>query len=380
MTNKLLKKGLEVELYAGTSNGEVLPLSGLLSKKFSYISQEPDQRNFEYITNPTIDYTILHNEIIEPRLTIRKFLQEKDNLVLIPGSTIPLPFSKEFYSSKPDDPYHEYIATNYKTNIITTSLHINFGIDDYNNLFNLLSALRLDMPLILALSASSPFHDGKVTGYQSFRWHSFPKTPSFVPIFSNHEEYIKWTEEKLSKKEMQNVRHLWTSIRPNGPNRPYNLNRIEIRICDLVANTTNVLAIISFIECLIQKYLIENKWPNVIATNKNKLNELVQLLDLQEKKVAKEGLNTTIWDWRNDTENKCQNVIDSLYKELEDMAKKIEVLKYFERIQLILQDGNEATQFIETYKNNNSIQQTIQHFINQFTIMDLKSRNMIRIS
>ncbi|MBI3591822.1 MAG: glutamate--cysteine ligase [Candidatus Melainabacteria bacterium] len=377
MTCNLLKKGLEVELYAGTEAGEVLPLSTKLKEKFSDFSQEPDERNFEYITNPVTSYNELFNEIIQPRLKVRKYLKDNGQLTLIPGSTIPLPFSKDFYRSKADDPYHEFILNTYKTNVITTSLHINIGIDS-ENLFKLLCALRLDIPLLLALSASSCFHDGKVTGYHSYRWHNFPKTPEFVPFFTTHEEYIKWTNEQLSSKKMLNVRHLWTSIRPNGPDRPHDLNRLEIRICDLVSDTKKVLAIVAFIECIIQKYLLEGNYPKILSKKQKDLNDLVITIGEQEELIAKSGLNAKIWDWRGDTEIEAYKIIETLYKDLKNTASKLDILKYLNPITGILKDGNEATQFLEMYNKNKSIQQTIQYFIKQFTIMDSKALDMIK--
>jgi len=246
--SKLLCKGIEVELYAGKETGEVVPTSKILKENFPELSQEPDQRNFEYITIPTKSYDELLKELIFPRIKIRKFLKNELGLTLIPCSTISLPFDKNFCHSKKEDLYHQYIANTYKTNVVTTSLHMNFGVENTSDLFKLLSAIRLDAPLFLALSAASPFFDGKVTGYNSFRWHNFPKTPKFVPFFNSHDDFITWTSEKLKNKEMYNVRHLWTTLRPNGPDRPHKLNRLEIRICDLICDVNVILAIVALIE------------------------------------------------------------------------------------------------------------------------------------
>ena len=373
---KLLLKGLEIELYAGTESGEVLPLSTKLKEKFPDFSQEPDQRNFEYITKPNSNYHELFKEIIETRINTRDYLKSLGNLTLIPGSTIALPFSKEFYPSKPEDSYSELIFNTYQTKIITTSIHINIGLDNYDDLFKCLCILRLYAPLFLALSASSCFYDGKVTGFNSYRWHNFPKTPSFVPFFTNHDEYVQWTNKQLEIKSMFNVRHLWTSVRPNGPDRPYDLNRIEIRICDLMMDTRKVLSIVTLIECIIQNYLVNKYWPKILQTD---LNKLVANVERQEEIAAKDGLNAKLWNWKTDKEERASNIIESLYKEHENIAKDMNILEYLNPVIEIIRDGNEATQFLEMYNKNSSIQKTIQHFIEQFTIMDLKSLDMIKV-
>ena len=377
MQNKLLKKGVEIELYAGTESGEVLPLSTKLKEKFPDFSQEPDQRNFEYITKPNSNYHELFKEIIETRINTRNYLKSLGNLTLIPGSTIALPFSKEFYFSKPGDPYSELILNTYKTKVITTSIHMNIGIDNYNDLFKCLCILRLYTPLFLALSASSCFCDGKVTGFNSYRWHNFPKTPSVVPFFTNHDEYVQWTNKQLEIKSMFNVRHLWTSVRPNGLDRPFDLNRIEIRICDFMMDTRKVLSILALIECIVQDYLVNKNWPKILQTD---LNKLVNTIEKQEELTAKDGLNAKIWNWKSDCEEKAHSIIESLYKEFKNIAKDMNILEYLNPLLEILKDENEAEQFMKMYNKTRSIEKTMQHFIEQFTIIDLKSADMMKIN
>jgi predicted glutamate--cysteine ligase len=371
----LLKKGLEIEMFAGKKDGNVLPLSGELLSVFPDLSQEPDQRNFEYITSPTTSYESLFQELIIPRIKIRNYLSSKD-LTLIPGSTMPLAFEKVVYPSKPDDDYHRFILTTYKTDIVTTSIHINIGVDNNENFFKLLSAIRLDTPLFLALSASSCFHDGKVTGYKSFRWHSFPKTPTFIPFFTSHNEYIEWFNNQVKTKTMFNERHLWSSIRPNGPHRPNELNRIEIRICDFTSDIKKVISIVALIECLIQSYIRSGNWPKILSKSKNELDSLENLLNEQEKIVAKDGLDAKIWNWRNSTEQKCSEVIESLYSSLSPLANELGIIEYLTPILDTLENGNESTNFIKKYKKVGRIEETIQYFIEEFTNTDLKYKTL----
>ena len=49
---------------------------------------------------------------------------------------------------------------------------------------------------------------------------SIPAHARCVPLFRDHQHYIEWVEEQMSTGAMRNERHLWTSVRPNGPRRP----------------------------------------------------------------------------------------------------------------------------------------------------------------
>ena len=111
--------------------------------------------------------------------------------------------------------------------------------------------------MYLSISASSPFLNNKITENHSQRWMQFPKTPSKVPFFVNHNSYIDWIEENIANKKMQNIRHFWSSIRPNGPQRPLILDRLELRICDFVHDIHLLLGITAMLELRILN-LFEN--------------------------------------------------------------------------------------------------------------------------
>jgi predicted glutamate--cysteine ligase len=182
----VLTKGFEIEMYTGTPQGEIVGLSDKIIAALPGFMREPDSRNVEYITSPSRSYENLLCDLLRPRQILRNYLQELGNYTLIPGSTLSLGGGDRFFRSDPTNPYHDYIEQTYGTKVVTASVHINIGISDLEVLMRAYRLIRLEAPLFLALSASSPFLDGKVTGYHSTRWGLFPQTPTHVmPITSN---------------------------------------------------------------------------------------------------------------------------------------------------------------------------------------------------
>ena len=86
MHNDNLYKGFEVELFTGT-HSEHVGVSDDIEKTFSNIVKEPDNRNVEYITNPEKDYKVSYENLLEPRITLREWLNKRD-LTIIPLSLI----------------------------------------------------------------------------------------------------------------------------------------------------------------------------------------------------------------------------------------------------------------------------------------------------
>ena len=193
MSKVNLFKGFEVELFTGSHNSHI-GVSAAVEEKFSNFVKEPDNRNVEYITTPEKDYKFLHNKLITPRKNLRQWLNNKD-LTIIPSSTLCFKHDIQFQRSDLDNVYHQFIQDNYGISIATSSVHINIGIEDLEKLFAAIRLIRSEAALYLSLSASSPFLNNKITENHSQRWIQFPKTPSNVPFFVNHNSYIDWIKK-----------------------------------------------------------------------------------------------------------------------------------------------------------------------------------------
>ncbi|NEO25443.1 MAG: glutamate--cysteine ligase, partial [Kamptonema sp. SIO4C4] len=289
----LLSKGFEVEMYTGSPQGDIIGLSDRIVRDLEGFVREPDARNVEYTTAPYCCYERLLCALVNPRRHLRQYLRSQGDYTLIPGSTLSLGGTEQFYRSDPNNPYHTYIEQTYHTDVVTASIHINVGINDPELLMLACRLVRLEAPLYLALSASSPFLNGEATGYHSTRWAVFPQTPQFVPLFTDHEHFIQWTAEQLDQGTMQNVRHLWCSVRPNGDRRPYNLNRLELRICDLVADPIVLLAITALLEARILQ-LLANPQLDPLKQSGFTPDELVTLTMANEQAVAKHSLDAPL--------------------------------------------------------------------------------------
>jgi predicted glutamate--cysteine ligase len=351
----LLSKGLEIEVYTGTPEGDVIGLSDRIVQDLDGFVREPDNRNVEYTTAPFTGYERLLCAILRPRQQLRTYLHKLGNYTLIPGSTLSLGNSEIFYRSDPNNPYHDYIEQTYHTKIVTASIHINIGIDDPELLMKACRLVRVEAPLYLALSASSPFLDGKVTGYHSSRWATFPKTPAHVPLFESHRHFINWTQEQLELGTMQNVRHLWSSVRPNGDRRPYNLNRLELRICDLMLNPIDLLSVIALLEArLLQLFQEPNNLDPLESSKisaKNRPEALIEITDHNETVVSKNSLDGTLIHWQTGKEILAKDWILQLYDEVFPFAKKMGFACFLSPLSKIIRQGNTAQSWLNQVNN-----------------------------
>jgi predicted glutamate--cysteine ligase len=360
----LLSKGFEIEVYTGTPQGEIVGLSDRIVADLDGFIIEPDSRNVEYTTAPFTSYDRLLCALVQPRRQLRAYLQKIGNYTLIPGSTLSLGGTDKFYRSDPNNPYHTYIEQTYGTNVVTASVHINIGISDPELLMRACRLVRVEAPLYLALSASSPFLNGAPTGYHSTRWGLFPKTPPHIPLFTSHAHHIQWVNEQLAQKTMQNVRHLWSSVRPNGDRRPYNLNRLELRICDLIIDPIALLAVTSLIEARLWQLIADPNLDPLVMSSLS-ADELVELADTNEMSVAKSSLDATLQHWQDGRSITAGDWIEELYSEVHDFAKQRGFACFLSPVKKILREGNTAQQWLRAFDRSADARSVLIQAIDQ---------------
>ncbi len=355
-----LLKGFEVELFTGRPDGTVVGCSAEVASALPGFVTEPDHRNLEYVTPPAADYSRQLQLLLEPRQRLRPWLAQR-GLTLLPGSTLSTGDSHRFERSDPQNPYHSYIETTYGTRVVTASVHINLGLtagsgfEGMAMLFAGLRLLRCEASLLLALSASSPFLDGKVCGAHSQRWLQFPLTPAAVPLFVSHPHYVEWMEQQLVAGTMQNVRHLWTSVRPNGDDRPHDLNRLEIRICDLVSDPALLLAITAFAELRLHQLVQDPERWDPLQASVLGAEQLAALADRNDQACARLSLEADLVHWRDGRKLRCRAWLEQALIELAPLAERWGLTAVLAPLHDVLRHGNQAMRWLEQHQSGQPI-------------------------
>jgi carboxylate-amine ligase len=133
----------------------------------------------------------------------------------------------------------------------TFSLHVHVGVRDIDRAVRACDGLRPVLPLLLAISANSPYLDGRDTGLASARTQSFTKSfprcgvPDAFGGWKAYREYIEFLKRTASIVEFTQV---WWSVRPH-----FSFGTVEVRICDAqsTAGESDALAAL-MVACIAQ--------------------------------------------------------------------------------------------------------------------------------
>ncbi len=154
---------------------------------------------------------------------------------------------------------YERFAVTYQESVrrmLVGGMHIHAGFGDPDSRIRIMTSLRRYLPLIHALSASSPFNGGVETGLKSYRLNltgALPRTGLPGPLRSRA-EYDRLVADYVRMEAINDGSELWWDIRP-ATRYP----TIEMRICDVCPRIEDAITIAAIYACLIRRLIRQDR-------------------------------------------------------------------------------------------------------------------------
>ncbi|MCY4488035.1 MAG: carboxylate-amine ligase [Deltaproteobacteria bacterium] len=176
---------------------------------------------------------------------------DRHGATIIAASTHPFA-AWESQMSTPKERYDRLANTFQETarRLLVSGMHIHAGFGDADSRIRVMTAIRRYMPLMHALSTSSPFHGGRETGFKSYRltiMGALPRTGLPGPLWSKA-EFDQLVADYQRMKLIGDGSELWWDIRPS-----VRFPTIELRICDLCPRIDDAMCIAALYASLIRR-------------------------------------------------------------------------------------------------------------------------------
>jgi len=156
----------------------------------------------------------------------------------------------------------------------TAGLHVHVGVDDADAAVWVSNQLRWYLPVMLALSANSPYWNGYDTGLESARAKIFEALPNtgMPTAFDSYEAFERFEETMVETGSINDRGELWYDVRPHSGH-----GTVEVRVPDGQADPERVMAFVEYTHALVvdlaeryrdgesgdsmrRELLDENKW------------------------------------------------------------------------------------------------------------------------
>jgi carboxylate-amine ligase len=129
----------------------------------------------------------------------------------------------------------------------TFALHVHIGVDDPEAAIALYDRLRAHLPMLLALSANSPFWQGRDTGMASARTPLFQAFPRVgIPrAFGSYSAYVAAVDLLIRSGALSEPTMLWWDVRPQP-----RFGTVEVRIMDAQTTIPDTAALAALVQSI----------------------------------------------------------------------------------------------------------------------------------
>jgi carboxylate-amine ligase len=232
-------------------------------------------------------------------------------------------------------------------------LHVHVAVDDPEKAIQVVNGLLVELPILLALSASSPFWRGEPTGLSSTRqlvFAAFPRSGP-PPRFRDYSDYAEVVGQLEKTGCIADYTHIWWDIRPHPK-----LGTVEVRICDAVTRVEHAVALAAYCQALVKLYSERFDAGEEIPS-------FHRILTSENKWLAaRYGLEAPLMDLVTGRRNRMPvaQLVRRRLKELEPHARELGSEGELEGIQDILAKGNGADRQLRVFNANRDIVEVVR--------------------
>jgi carboxylate-amine ligase len=128
-------------------------------------------------------------------------------------------------------------------------MHVHVEVPDLDSRVDIMMRVTAYLPLLLALSTSSPFWQGHLTGLSGYRLAAYDEMPrtGLPELFRTTADYQEFVDALVWAKIIPDASYIWWAIRPSHANPT-----IELRVADTCTRLDDAVAIAALFRCLVR--------------------------------------------------------------------------------------------------------------------------------
>ena len=172
----------------------------------------------------------------------------------------------------------------------TFALHVHVGVPEPQRAIHLVNCLRAHLPLFLAVSANSPFWQGRDSGLASARTPLFQAFPRVgIPRrFESYEDWVGTVDLLLRCDAFPEPNFLWWDVRPQP-----RFGTVEVRILDAQTTVAESAALAALVQSVARLELEEGFTTKEVVRSQEVLEENRFI-------AARDGLDARLIDPRSE--------------------------------------------------------------------------------
>ena len=243
----------------GTPRRSVKPFHQAAGERLPEIGRELLQCQVEVCTPPSIAFAAARESLMRQRQALAELGREHGLLVFAAGTHPIADWARQLPTK--GDRYRGIlrdVGLAGRRSLIC-GMHVHVEVADPDRHVALMDRLLPFQPLLFALTASSPFWQGKPTGLSAYRLSAFGELPrtGLPDLMGDAQAYARYVRIMTNAGSIQDASFLWWSLRPS-----IKFPTLELRIADSCTRLSDAIVVAALFRCLVR--LVERR-PDIHA-------------------------------------------------------------------------------------------------------------------
>jgi carboxylate-amine ligase len=233
-------------------------------------------------------------------------------------------------------------------------LHTHVGIEDPETAIHVANGMRVHVPILLALSANSPFFRGEDTGLASARTPVFRQFPriGIPPRYDGWADYERRMAFMVESGAIKDHTWLWYDVRIHPA-----FGTVEIRACDAQTRVEHTLALSALTQAMVRELAEHHRSGGELQDYPHEM--------LEENKwlAARHGLEGELVDLPSTARVPARALAERLLERLRPHAQDLGAADALDGLRDILDNGNGAVRQRKVYEANHDFGELVRDLV-----------------
>jgi len=249
------KFGIEEEYFINDTikrdiaRGRIREFFQSCSEHLGDIQPEMLEPQVEIASTPVADFADARTQLSNLRNLVGSVAREHDLSIMASGTHPLAVWSRVRPTAQPryGKVMHDLQMVGSRT--VVCGMHVHVEVPDLSARVDLMNRIQRYLPLLLALSTSSPFWQSQRTGLLGYRLAAYRELPrtGFPELFQDAADYQRYIDTLMAARAIENSSYVWWIIRPSLKHPT-----LELRVADSCTRLDDTLAIAALYRCLVR--------------------------------------------------------------------------------------------------------------------------------
>ncbi|GAC1325009.1 MAG: carboxylate-amine ligase [Thermoleophilaceae bacterium] len=233
-------------------------------------------------------------------------------------------------------------------------VHVHVGVDGPDKAIHVANGMRVHVPLLLALSANSPFWRADETGLLSTRmpiFRAFPRV-GIPPTYADFAEYSARVGFMVESKAIEDYTYLWYDVRPHP-----NFGTVEVRVMDGQTRVEHTLGLAALVQAMVKELCEHYDSGQPLARYP------YEMLDENKWLAARNGLDGDLVDLPSTARVPTRELARRLLDRLRGHAQELGSADDLAAVEDLLERGNGAARQIVVHHANHDLREVVREII-----------------